>query len=117
MATKSKKTSNTVRDVAFSVMAASAVAFVILFGVQECSCDEHETVKNEKKTPKIEVVNNNNVIVSGGNADIKNNNKIVVGIQIYQLEIFTVSSIATQCVIISNIYILFYRKITVDRAS
>lgn len=70
--------SNTVRDIALSVGAASLMTFAILFGVTQCSGDEKIVEKNDKKSPKIEVVNNNKV-VTNGNANVKNNTKVVVG--------------------------------------
>ena len=63
---------NTLRDIALTVGAGSLIVLTTMFGMKQCSCDDKEVVKTETKTPKIEVVNKNNVVV-GGNTNVKNN--------------------------------------------
>lgn len=70
--------SNTLRDIALSISAASLVTVAILFGVTQCSGDKKSEKVVDKKTPKIEVVNNNKV-VANGNANVKSNSRVVVG--------------------------------------
>ena len=69
---------NTLRDIALTVGAGSLIVLTTMFGMKQCSCDDKEVVKTETKTPKIEVVNKNNVVV-GGNTNVKNNSRVVVG--------------------------------------
>lgn len=79
--------SNTARDVALSVMAASALMFTVLFGMKQCSDDKQccvkDAVKTDCKTPKVEVINNNaggkshsRVVVTDDNIYVENNNEI-----------------------------------------
>ena len=69
---------NTLRDIALTVGATSLVVLTTLFGVKQCSCDDKDVVKSETKTPKIEVVNKNNVVV-GDNTNVRNDTRVVVG--------------------------------------
>ena len=87
--------SNTIRDVALSLSAASLIVFTTMFGMKQCSGADKSDAEKDEKLPKIEVVNNNNnnivvgnkvnvknnkdVVANGGNASIKNNSKVAVG--------------------------------------
>lgn len=84
---------NTIRDVALSLSAASLIVFTTMFGMKQCSGADKSDAEKDEKLPKIEVVNNNNIVVgnkvnvknnkdvvaNGGNASIKNNSKVAVG--------------------------------------
>ena len=85
--------SNTIRDVALSLSAASLIVFTTMFGMKQCSGADKSDAEKDEKLPKIEVVHNNNIVVgnkvnvknnkdvvaNGGNASIKNNSKVAVG--------------------------------------
>ena len=68
---------NTLRDIALTVGAGSLIVLTTMFGMKQCSCDDKEVVKTETKTPKIEVVNNNNIVVNGGKTSVKNTSSVV----------------------------------------
>lgn len=73
-----RSSDNTVRDIALSVCAGSLIVLTTMFGMKQCSCDNEKTVVNDdKKTPKIEVVNENNVNNCGGTS-VKTKSKVVV---------------------------------------
>lgn len=70
--------SNTVRDIALSLGAGSLIVLTTMFGMKQCSGDEKAAVSDEKKTPKIEIVNDNKIVVDG-KADVKNKTAVIVG--------------------------------------
>ena len=70
---------NTIRDVALSLSAASLIVFTTMFGMKQCSGADKSDAEKDEKLPKIEVVNNNNIVVDGGKTSVKNNSSVVVG--------------------------------------
>ena len=70
---------NTIRDVALSLSAASLIVFTTMFGMKQCSGADKSDAEKDEKLPKIEVVNNNNIVVDDGKTSVKNNSSVVVG--------------------------------------
>ena len=70
--------SNKVRDVMLTLGAGSLIVLTTLFGMKQCSGDScGKKCKEPVKKQKIEIVNNNKVIVDGG-VEIDNNSVIIV---------------------------------------
>ncbi len=70
--------SNRVRDVMLTLGAGSLIVLTTLFGMKQCSGDScGKKCKEPVKKQKIEIVNNNKVIVDGG-VEIDNNSVIIV---------------------------------------
>jgi hypothetical protein len=70
---------NKVRDIALSIIAGTLLVGTTLFGVTQCSgnkCDKEEPCD---KKQKIEIVNDNKVVVDGGKADVSSKSQVVVG--------------------------------------
>jgi hypothetical protein len=70
--------SNKVRDVMLTLGTGSLIVLTTLFGMKQCSGDScGKKCKEPVKKQKIEIVNNNKVIVDGG-VEIDNNSVIIV---------------------------------------
>ena len=69
---------NVVRDLALSLSAASIIVLTTVFCMKQCSGADKSDAEKDEKLPKIEVVNNNNIVVDGGKTSVKNNSSVVV---------------------------------------
>ena len=91
--------SNKVRDVMLTLGAGSLIVLTTLFGMKQCSGDScGKKCKEPVKKQRIEIVNNNKVIVDGG-VEIDNNSVIIVddGVKIKNNNDVKVPSVKDDC--------------------
>ena len=104
--------SNKVRDVMLTLGTGSLIVLTTLFGMKQCSSDScGKKCKEPVKKQKIEIVNNNKVIVDGG-VEIDNNSVIIVddSVKIENNNDVKVPSVKDDCGCNDTVYVIVEPK-------